>query len=191
MDILQPLKRLYFRIGVHTAPPGTLLNAANKRAFSLAFSSRMRALRWRLIAEQRGEFFSIAGTHVRYDIARARTTRPVDGLALVFFMGLGDYLMAMPLLQALRAAYPELPLHAYASTTLDQVNSPLLAAQARGRSVHCQDVPLSGPAGDRSRTCGRMLEELHDYSEALQDDAREFPDTCRCCMILTRQCRTA
>ncbi len=173
MDILQPLKRLYFRIGVHTAPPGTLLNAANKRAFSVAFSSRMRALRRRLIAEQRGEFFSIAGTHVRYDIARARAARPVDGLALVFFMGLGDYLMATPLLQALRAAYPDLPLHAYASTTLDQVNSPLLAAQLEANPCIARTFRYQGrQVTDRGRAAAYW--KNYDYSEALRDVPENF-----------------
>jgi hypothetical protein len=173
MDILQPLKRLYFRIGVHTAPPGTLLNAANKRAFSVAFSSRMRALRRRLIAEQRGEFFSIAGTHVRYDIARARAARPVEGLALVFFMGLGDYLMVTPLLQALRAAYPELPLHAYASTTLDQVNSPLLAAQLEANPCVARTFRYQGrQVTDRGRAAAYW--KNYDYSEALRDVPENF-----------------
>jgi hypothetical protein len=173
MDILQPLKRLYFRIGVHTAPPGTLLNAANKRAFSVAFSSRMRALRRRMIAEQRGEFFSIAGTHVRYDIARARAARPVEGLALVFFMGLGDYLMATPLLQALRAAYPELPLHAYASTTLDQVNSPLLAAQLEANPCITRTFRYQGrQVTDRGRAAAYW--KNYDHSEALRDVPENF-----------------
>ena len=173
MDIPQPLKRLYFRIGVHSAPPGTLLDAANKRAFSLAFSGRMRLLRRRLTAEQRGAFFSITGTHVRYDIAGARAARPVEGLALVFFMGLGDYLMATPLLAALCAAYPDLPLHAYASTSLDQVNSPLLAAQLEANPCIAGTFRYQGrQVTDRGRAASYW--KNYDYSEALRDVPENF-----------------
>ena len=173
MDIPQPLKRLYFRIGVHSAPPGTLLGAANRRAFSLAFSSRMRVLRRRLSAEQRGAFFQITGTHVRYDIEAARAARPVEGLALVFFMGLGDYLMATPLLAALRAAYPELPLHAYASTSLDQVNSPLVAAQLEANPCIARTLRYQGRlVTDQGRAASYW--KNYDYGEALQDVPENF-----------------
>jgi len=173
MDILQPLKRLYFRVGIHMAPPGTLLGRANNLAFAAAFAGRMRALRRRLAAEQRGEFFSIASTHVRYDIARARAARRVDGLALVFFMGLGDYLMATPLLEALRTAWPELPIHAYASTSLDQVNSPLVAAQLEANPCVARTVRYPGRhMTDRGRVASFW--KNYDYSAALADVPEHF-----------------
>jgi len=62
-----------------------------------------------------------------YNVTRLRQTRTVNGLALVFFMGVGDYLMATPLIAALHQAHPDLPIWAYASSSADQVNSPLLA----------------------------------------------------------------
>jgi hypothetical protein len=173
VNILQPLKRLYFRSGVQAALPGTLLHAANQRAMSLAFAGRMGALRRRLITEQRGVFFDIAGTQLRYDIARACAARPVDGLALVFFMGLGDYLMATPLLAALRAAYPALPIYAYASTSLDQVNSPLLAGLLAANP--CIDKTFCYPGRhvtDRGRVASYW--KNYDYSAALQDVPETF-----------------
>jgi ADP-heptose:LPS heptosyltransferase len=173
MDRLQKLKLLYFRVGLHTAPPGTLLDRANRLAFAVALSGRMRALRRRLIAEQRGEFFSAAGTHVHYDIERARAARRVDGLALVFFMGLGDYLMATPLLPALRATYPELPLYAYASTSLDQVNSPLVAAQLEANPCIARTLRYQGRhVTDRGRVASFW--KNYDYSAALQDVPEHF-----------------
>ena len=173
MGIPQSLKRLYFRIGVHTAPPGTLLDQANKLAFAVAFAGRMRALRHRLIADQRGEFFSISGTHVRYDIARARAARQVDGLALVFFMGLGDYLMATPLLEALHAAYPELPLYAYASTAQDQVNSPLIAAQLAANPSVTKTFRYQGRhVTDQGRIASFW--KNYDHSDALKDVPEHF-----------------
>jgi len=167
------VKRLYFRLGVHGAPPGTLLDWVNRRAFNVAFARRMRALRRQLIARQRGEFFSTAGTHVRYDIAQARAARRVDGLALVFFMGLGDYLMATPLLQALRAAYPELPLYAYASASLDQVNSPLVAAQLDANPCVARTFRYQGRhVTDRGRVASFW--KNYDYSDALKDVPEDF-----------------
>jgi hypothetical protein len=173
MDILQSLKRLYFRLGVHTAPPGTLLDWVNKRAFNVAFARRMGALRRQLIARQRGEFFSTAGTRVRYDIAQARAARRVDGLALVFFMGLGDYLMATPLLQALRAAYPDLPLYAYASNSMDQVNSPLMAAQLDANPHIARTFRYQGHhVTDRGRVASFW--KNYDYSDALKEVPEHF-----------------
>jgi hypothetical protein len=61
--------------------------------------------------------------------------RKVDGLALIFFMGLGDYLMTTPVLAKLRQAYPCLPIHGYAADSADRVNSPLVIEQLRANPV--------------------------------------------------------
>ena len=173
MDSLRKLTRLYLRVGLQMAPPGTLLGRANHLAFAAAHASRMRALRRRLVAEQRGEFFTTSGTHVRYDIARACNARRVDGLALVFFMGLGDYLMSTPLLAALRAAYPALPLYAYASTTKDQVNSPLVAAQLEANPAIDRTFRYQGQhITDQGRVAAYW--KNYDYSTALQDVPEHF-----------------
>ena len=66
-----------------------------------------------------------------YDIGRIRGTRPVDGLALIFFIGLGDYMLATPAIEALRMANPGLLIYGYISSNTDQVNSPLVAAMVR------------------------------------------------------------
>ena len=116
---------LYYRIGIHTAPPGTLFYFIHVR-----LRNRLsRRLRHYVTGElySRGRF----GGTPYYDIARIRRTRPVDGLALVFFIGLGDYLFATPAIEALRMAYPGLPIYAYVSSNTDQVNSPLVAVMAR------------------------------------------------------------
>jgi hypothetical protein len=115
------LARLYFRVGIHTAPPGTLFFFVHQR---------LRALwNWRLgrytsdDVSRRGAY----GGRPYYDIARVRRTRQVDGLALVFFIGLGDYLLATPAIEGLRLAHPGLLIYAYVSDSKDAMNSPLVA----------------------------------------------------------------
>ena len=69
------LRRLYYRIGMHAAPPGTLLFFLHRR---------LRALtRRRLNRYISGDVFARAafGGTPYYDIARIRRARQVDGLA--------------------------------------------------------------------------------------------------------------
>lgn len=101
-----------------------------------------------------------------YDIAAARQTRRIDGLALIFFMGLGDYLIATPMLEALRRAYPDMPIHAFASSSQDEVNSPLIAGMLR-----------SNPNVDRVtvyRGQRRHHWKNYDFSDALKDLPANF-----------------
>ena len=93
--MIQWLRRCYRRIGIHTAPPGTL--------FFLVHSLLRRIVYWRIFGTASGNPYkrSLFGGIPYYDIARLRRTRPVGGLALVYFMGVGDYLMTTPLIRAL------------------------------------------------------------------------------------------
>jgi hypothetical protein len=50
-----------------------------------------------------------------------------EGIALVFFMGLGDYVMATSAIHEIRKKLKGIPLYAYASNSLDTTNSPLVA----------------------------------------------------------------
>jgi hypothetical protein len=75
-----------------------------------------------------GEVFGATSHH---DIDGALCDKGIKGLALIFFMGLGDYLMATPLVETLRRRYPGLRIHGHASTTLDSTNSPLVASVMR------------------------------------------------------------
>jgi hypothetical protein len=67
------------------------------------------------------------GEVVRFDLNKAVEQLPVSGLALVFFMGLGDYLFTTPFLAELRHKFASMPIYAYVSKNLDRNNSPLVA----------------------------------------------------------------
>ena len=66
--------------------------------------------------------------HVYYNLDNALLANPkIKGFALVFFMGLGDYLYTTPLIEALAKKYPKMELRAYVSDKFDRNNSPLVA----------------------------------------------------------------
>lgn len=65
--------------------------------------------------------------HVYYDFDKALQVNPnVKGIALIFFMGIGDYLYTTPMLAALKQKYPQLPFYAYVGAQFDRNNSPLV-----------------------------------------------------------------
>ena len=65
--------------------------------------------------------------HVFYDLDKALAVNPnVKGVALIFFMGIGDYLYTTPMLAALKKKYPNLPFHAHVGAKFDRNNSPLV-----------------------------------------------------------------
>lgn len=65
--------------------------------------------------------------HVYYDFDKALAANPnLKGVALVFFMGIGDYLYATPMIEALKKKYPNLPFHAHVGAQFDRNNSPLV-----------------------------------------------------------------
>jgi glycosyltransferase involved in cell wall biosynthesis len=101
-----------------------------------------------------------------YDIAAARRAQRIDGLALIFFMGLGDYLMATPVIEALRQTHADLPIYAYASSTLDEVNSPLLAGMLRGNPNIDRVFVYRGKA--------KKFWKDYDFSDAAKDIPGNF-----------------
>lgn len=65
--------------------------------------------------------------HVYYHLGKAlKANANVKGVALIFFMGIGDYLYTTPMLSALKKAYPHLPFYAYVGGQFDRNNSPLV-----------------------------------------------------------------
>lgn len=65
--------------------------------------------------------------HVYYNLDNALAVNPaVKGIAWVFFMGIGDYLYATPVLEALKKKYPTLPFYGYVGEQFDRNNSPLV-----------------------------------------------------------------
>ena len=54
--------------------------------------------------------------HIYYNLDNALAVNPkIKGFALVFFMGIGDYLYTTPLIEALAKKYPQMELWAYAA----------------------------------------------------------------------------
>ncbi len=65
--------------------------------------------------------------HIYYNLDNALAVNPkIKGFALVFFMGLGDYLYTTPLIAALSKKYPKMELWAYVSDKLNGNDSHLI-----------------------------------------------------------------
>jgi hypothetical protein len=159
-SMLGRLRQLYLRIGIHTAPPGTLFYFLHSRARALLHRRVYRFASGELYA--RGLF----GGTPYYDIPRIRRARRVDGLALIFFMGLGDYLFTTPVVEALRVAHPGLLIYAYFSTSADAVNSPLVADMLRSNRYIDAVCPYRGQPG------GYWID--YDFSDCLKDIPKNF-----------------
>lgn len=71
--------------------------------------------------------------HVYYDFDKAlAANKNLKGIALIFFMGIGDYLYTTPMLEALKKKYPNLPFHAHVGAQFDRNNSPLVGKLLEG-----------------------------------------------------------
>ena len=64
--------------------------------------------------------------HAVFDLDWAVNHDHARGVALVFFMGMGDYLFTTPLIAEIKRRYSNIPLYAYISSTADSNNSPLV-----------------------------------------------------------------
>jgi hypothetical protein len=160
MSTIDRLRKLYLRIGIHTAPPGTLFYFLHSRARALLHRRAYRYASGQVYARAR-----FGGTPF-YDIDRIRRSRPVDGLALIFFIGLGDYLFATPVIEALRMAHPGLLIHAYASSSADTVNSPLVADMLRANRYIDAVFTYRGRRG--------RYWIHYDFSDCLKDIPKNF-----------------
>lgn len=154
------LRSAYLRIGIHTAPPGTLFYFVHTRIRALAHRRALRYVSGDVFA--RGRF----GGTTYYDIARVCSVRRVDGLALIFFIGLGDYLLATPFIEALRLAHPGLLIYAFASTSTNLVSSGLVAPMLRANR-HIDAVFTY-----RGRPSTHWLD--YDFRDCLKDVPRNF-----------------
>jgi hypothetical protein len=63
---------------------------------------------------------------VIYDLDVGIKKGAAAGIALVFFMGIGDYILSTPVLAGLRRKYPSTPIYGYVSSSTDTNNSPLV-----------------------------------------------------------------
>lgn len=160
MTILDTLSKIYRRTGIHAAPPGTLLHGVNTTVHSVIHRRARTFASVDTIA--RGAFGGIP----YYNLSRLRRSRPVNGIALIFFVGVGDYLMATPMIKALHEAHPDLPIWAYVSSNADSVNSPLVQHLLRVNPlVHRVDTYRGRP---------RAVWTEYDFSDALKDIPADF-----------------
>ena len=138
-----------------TAP--WLPSAAKK---SLQVDQKHRTPHWYQFRHQ----FTFADEHVVFDLDRAVQSADVKGIGLIFFMGMGDYFFATPLIGAIKKRFPHLPIIGFASKNGGDVNSPMLAELLRTNplidKVHIYD--------------GRQTRRYknYDFSDAL----KEIPD---------------
>ena len=106
--------------------------------------------------------------HVYYNFDNALHTNPqVKGLALIFFMGIGDYLYTTPMLQALKQKYPNLPFYAYVGGAFDRNNSPLVGKLLEN-NPHFEKVFYF--QGQRHP----LIWKNYDYSAAFKDIPEGF-----------------
>lgn len=154
------LRRAYLRLGIHTSPPGTLANYVHHWTRRAALHKQLKQGASNVYRR------SAYGGVQYYDIDRIRRRRPVGGIALVFFMGLGDYLMATPVIAAIRLAHPDLPIYGYTSVHADSVNSPLLIHLLRSNPAFDAVFAYEGrPAGAWTS---------YDFRDALKDIPEDF-----------------
>lgn len=160
MTILDIFARAYRKTGIHAAPPGTMLHTLNGFINSLIRRhSRSYAIDG---LSARGRFGGVQ----YYNIARLRRTRPISGLALIFFIGAGDYLMATPLIEALHEEHPDLTIWAYVSSNADSVNSPLVRDLLKINPFVSKVIPYQGRP--------RAVWTEYNFSDALRDIPDDF-----------------
>lgn len=154
------IARIYKKIGIDGAPNGTMLFALHLRIHRFVY--------WRRFSFASGRTSEIGafGTIAYYDIAGVRKSRPVNGLALIFYLGAGDYLMATPFIEALHQAYPDLPIWAYASSSTDAVNSPLVGHFLRTNPLIDKVVMYRGRP--------RRVWTEYDFTDALKSIPKDF-----------------
>ena len=106
--------------------------------------------------------------HIYYNLANALAVNPkIKGFALVYFMGLGDYLYTTPLIEALAKKYPQIELWAYVSNKMDRNNSPLVAGLLK-TNPHIKQVKTFN--GLRNP----FLWKNYDYSEVIKNVPEDF-----------------
>ena len=106
--------------------------------------------------------------HVYYNLANALAVNPkIKGFALVFFMGLGDYLYTTPLIEALAKKYPNIELWAYVSDKMDRNNSPLVAGLLKTNPYIKKVQTFKGLRNP-------FLWKNYDYSEVIKNAPEDF-----------------
>ncbi len=106
--------------------------------------------------------------HVYYNIENACAVNPqIKGIALVFFMGIGDYLYTTPMLQALKQKYPQLPFYGYVGAQFDRNNSPLVGKLLEENPAFEKVFYFNGLRHP-------FIWKNYDYSDALKNIPENF-----------------
>lgn len=106
--------------------------------------------------------------HVYYNLDNALAVNPnIKGFAFIFFMGIGDYLYATPVLEALKKKYPTIPFYGYVGKQFDRNNSPLVG-KLLSENPHFEKVFYFD--GMRHP----LVWKNYDYSVALKDVPENF-----------------
>lgn len=103
--------------------------------------------------------------HVYYNFDNALASGKVKGLALIFFMGIGDYLYTTPMLAALKKKYPQLPFYGYVGAQFDRNNSPLVGKLLQTNPAFEKVFYFNGARHP-------LIWKNYDYSDAL----RQIPE---------------
>ena len=106
--------------------------------------------------------------HVYYNLDNALAVNPqVKGLALVFFMGIGDYLYTTPMLEALKQKYPQLPFYGYVGAQFDRNNSPLVGKLLQTNPAFEKVFYFNGARHP-------LIWKNYDYSDAFKEIPQDF-----------------
>lgn len=144
---MHPLKFFYNKIGIHTAPPDTILGLIHSILFKLFGKpkppqfplQRFRGKHWYHVIDIAGDEFYrhpdtphfqeclVPSEEVVFDVHHAVEKYKIRSIGLIFFMGIGDYLFATPFLRQLRAELPAHSIVAFVSKSHDMNSNPLVA----------------------------------------------------------------
>ena len=106
--------------------------------------------------------------HVFYDLDKALAVNPkLKGVALIFFMGIGDYLYTTPMLATLKKKYPNLSFHAHVGAKFDRNNSPLVGKLLEENPHFDKVFYFEG-------TRHPLIWKNYDYSQAFKNIPEDF-----------------
>ncbi|MDD3586473.1 MAG: hypothetical protein PHQ75_04770 [Thermoguttaceae bacterium] len=108
----------------------------------------------------------LPGTCIQMDIDRALALMPnIDRIAIVFFMGIGDYFFSTRFIDKLKKRYPNIPFTAYVSKNSDINNSPLVAECCRTNPCFDEVKLYDGHAN-------KYNWKNYDYSDVVREEPK-------------------
>ncbi len=106
--------------------------------------------------------------HVFYNIQNALKANPnLKGLALIYFMGIGDYLYTTPMLESLAKEFPKLDIYAYVSKHFDRNNSPIVGTLLETNPAVKKVFYFDGFRNP-------LVWKNYDYKDALKNIPQDF-----------------